>query len=304
MEFQRAMQSIFPKELYPWVQVYIDDILVMANSRQEALQRLEQVLVVLRHHNIKANIRKSELIRTVVHYLGHTIKQGTIAMEPEKVVSILRAPTPTTVTQLRAFLGMTNYYSSFIPRYSSLAAPLYALTGLRNLPPLLPAQLAAIGQLKASIAEMRLLHSYRPGDQFQIHLYSDASDGGIGAVLQHTSRQPIAFYSRKLTPSELNYTIYEKELLALVTACEQWRHILLGAQCTYHVDNQALSYLHANKLTNPRVARWVMRLSYFLGGELDWLAGIDNPVADWLSRHSWDPAVDEYIMPYVLSGED
>jgi hypothetical protein len=135
-----------------------------------------------------------------------------------------------------------------------------------------------------------------------VHLYSDASDTGIGAVLEHESGRPISFYSRKLTTHEQNYTIYEKELLALVTAAEQWRHITLGGDIRYHVDNRALSFLHSNKLTNPRVARWVMRLAFLGVGDLELLSSEENPVADWLSRYAYDSAIEEYIIPLALSG--
>lgn len=302
MEFQRAMQSIFPRDRYPWVLVYIDDILIMANTRQEALSRLEETLAVLRNFGIKANRQKSELVRTRVHYLGHTIQHGTVGMEPVKVRSILSAPPPRNITELRSFVGLANYYRNFIPRFSSLAGPLHAITGLTHMPVLRREHMAAINALKAAISEMRILHSFDPHDQLHVHLYSDASDTGIGAVLEHESGRPISFYSRRLTTAENNYTIYEKELLALVTAAEQWRHITLGGNIIYHVDNRALSFLQSNKLTNPRVARWVTRLAFLGVGELSLLRSEDNPVADWLSRYSYDSAIEQYIIPLALSG--
>lgn len=293
MEFQRAMSSIFPVWLYPWVQVYLDDILILADTRQQALQRLEEVLVILRHHGIRANARKSELIRTRIHYLGHTIQHGTVGMEKSKVDSIRLAPFPTTVTGLRSFLGMTNYYSRFIPHYASIVAPLTALTGKKVLPPVGPQHFAAFEKVKSSLARMLLLHKYEDSDELEVRLFSDASNAGIGAVIEHPDRRPVAFYSRKLSSAELNYNIYEKELLALVTAAEQWRHILIGNKVKYYVDNRALHWLKSARLTNPRVARWVMRLAVF-GLDTQLLRSEENMVADYLSRYSWQIPDSEY----------
>jgi len=289
--------------MYPWVQIYLDDILVLADNDYEAKQRLRTVLTVLRHHGLKANLNKSELIRSRVHYLGHTIQYGTIGMEADKVKTVMDMPVPSTVKELRSFLGMANYYSRFVPKFASIAAPLYEFTGKHSLRGWGVRETMACGLIKRSLARMLLLHKYEKDEHLTLRLFTDASDVGLGAVIENSSQQPIAFWSRKLTPTEQHYSIYEKELLALVSACEKWRHMLIGSDAEVYVDNQALHFLRSNRLTNPRVARWAMRLSIF-GLETNLLATEKNVVADYLSRYIWAPPRENGGIPFIMDGAD
>ena len=136
----------------------------------------------------------------------------------------------------------------------------------------------------------------------QLKLFSDACDDGVGAVLETQSGKPIGYWSHKFkTQAERSLPIYEKELLALVGACEHWRHRLVGMPVVYHVDNRAVSLLRSNQMKNPRVARWATRLAVF-SLDLKLLKSEENVVADYLSRYSWDIDSDEYKVPYVLQG--
>jgi hypothetical protein len=300
MAFQRAMESIFPKSIYPWVQIYLDDILIMADTLTTAKQRLRTVLTILRHHQIKANLAKSQLLRTRIHYLGHTVQQHTLTMESDKVGSFLRRPYPTTVTELRSFLGVANYYREFIPNFAAIATPLYPLTGKREMPPPTHDQLSAYHKIRDLVRRLPTRFEQTERSTVQLKLFSDACENGIGAVLETKEGKPIGYYSRKLSTAESNMGIYEKEMLALVSAAEYWRHRLIGAPAVYHVDNRALSLAQANRMENPRVARWLTRLAVF-GLEFQLLKSEENIVADYLSRYMWD-IDDEYKLPFVLSG--
>jgi hypothetical protein len=302
MEFQRAMEEIFPRRLYPFVQIYIDDILILANTRQEALRRLETVLTVLRHHGLRANIAKCMLLRTRIHYLGHSISYGRIGMEADHVNSIIHAPPPADIAAIQSFLGLANYYRQFIPRFAMIAAPLYELTSHKTTYTWTAQHQLSFDFLKQCIGRMPLLVTAPKSGTVHLRLYSDASDVGIGAVLETEDRQPITFFSRRLSPAEMKYTIYERELLALISACEKWRHYILGADVVYHVDNAALFWAKTVD-TNPRVARWLLRLDTFGLGK-QWIPTKDNVVADWLSRYSWASSVDSssYKLPPALSG--
>jgi len=195
MAFQRAMNSIFPSSIYPWVQVYLDDILIMANTLTEAKSRLWTVLTILRHHNIRANIRKSQLLRNRIHYLGHTVQKGSVRMEPSKVHAILRKQYPTSITELRSFLGSCNYYRNYIPMYATLAAPLYPLTGKRVLPIPTEDQLAAFNRLRDAFRKLPQTYEQPEDHAVQLRLFSDASPDGVGAVLETRDGKPIGYYS-------------------------------------------------------------------------------------------------------------
>jgi len=221
-------------------------------------------------------------------------------MEADKIGSFLRRPYPTTVTELRSFLGLANYYREFIPNFAALAAPLYPLTGKREMPPPSHQQENAYQQIRSAVRKLPMRFEQPERSTVQLKLFSDACEEGVGAVLETKEGRPIGYYSRKLSPAEKSLTIYEKEMLALVSAAEYWRHRLIGAPVVYYVDNRALSLVKANKLENPRVARWVTRLAVF-GLDMQLLRSEENIVADYLSRYSWD-IDDEYKLPFVLSG--
>jgi hypothetical protein len=150
---------------------------------------------------------------------------------------------------------------------------------------------------------MLLLHKYDDDENLSLKLFTDASNLGLGAVIENSAGRPIAFWSRKLTDAERHYSIYEKELLALVCAAEKWRHMLIGTDSTCYVDNQALHFLRSNRMTNPRVARWAMRLSVF-GLETNLLGTEENVVADYLSRYVWAPPDDKGGIPFVMDGTE
>jgi hypothetical protein len=182
-----------------------------------------------------------------------------------------------------------------------MAQPLYPLTGKRELPPPTPVTRAAYEEIRAAVRRLPQLYEQAEQEPVRVRLYTDASDIGMGAVLERKDGKPIGYYSHAFTAAERNYSIYEKELLALLSAAEHWQYRLIGQRAIYFVDNRALSLLNANTMQNPRVARWIMRLAKF-GIDFRLLKSEQNIVADYLSRYSWDIVPDEYKVPYVLSG--
>jgi hypothetical protein len=75
----------------------------------------------------------------------------------------------------------------------------------------------------------------------------------------------VAFLSKKLAPAELNYEIYDQEMLAIVRAFQEWRHYLQGAKhrTTVYTDHKNLEYFTTTKVLNRRQARWAELLSTF-----------------------------------------
>ncbi len=153
-----------------------------------------------------------------------------IRTDPRKVQAVLDCSPPKTQRQLLGFLGLANFYLRFVRRFAHTAEPLTQLLHKGQASVWGPAQQAAFDALKLRLATAPVV---RPPDlATPMHLYTDASDIAIGAVLMQEfedGMHPVAFLSCKHTPAQANYNVTEREALAIVTALRDWRHYLGGA---------------------------------------------------------------------------
>ncbi|KAJ9514948.1 hypothetical protein QJQ45_002762 [Haematococcus lacustris] len=263
--------------------VYLDDILVMSKSVDEHLKHLRKVFDLLRLNKLFAKQSKCEFMRTTLKFLGHVMFACAIAVDPEKIKSISSWPVPQSLQQLQSFLGAANFVRKFVHNFSVLAAPLTDLCGKagdsflwHNWP---ADELKAFASLKAAVAQVPMLRLPDHTQPFQV--YCDASLQGVGAVLMQDG-YPLAYLSKKLSSAERNYTTGEQELLALITACKEWRCYLEGVPFTLFTDHKPLTALPTQKVLSRRQARWMEFLSRFTF-DLQYLPGDANP-ADPLSR--------------------
>ncbi|GBG63074.1 hypothetical protein CBR_g36559 [Chara braunii] len=125
--FQRCMNDLFRPWLDKFVVVYLDDILVFSKTLQEHQGHLRQVLEKLREANFKINVKKCEWAKTQVLYLGHVLDGDGIKPEDSKIAAIRDWLTPRTLTEVRSFLGLANYYRKFVRNFSTITAPLRRL---------------------------------------------------------------------------------------------------------------------------------------------------------------------------------
>jgi RNase H-like domain found in reverse transcriptase/Reverse transcriptase (RNA-dependent DNA polymerase)/Integrase zinc binding domain/Integrase core domain/Chromo (CHRromatin Organisation MOdifier) domain len=258
--FQNLMNDILRDYLDVFVIVYLDDILIYSRSMAEHKHHVRLVLERLRDNNLFANADKCAFHQRQVEYLGHIVSSEGVNMNPRKVAAITQWPEPTAVDELQSFLGFANYYRRFIKGYSAIAAPLTQLLR-KNIPYVFDGPpRAAFQQLKAAFTTEPVLAHFHPDRPSTVE--TDASDFAIAAVLSqpddHGVLHPVAFYSRKLTPPELNYEIHDKEMLAIVAALKEWRAYLEGAAHPFVVfsDHRNLQYFATTKILNRRQARW------------------------------------------------
>ncbi|KAJ9519236.1 hypothetical protein QJQ45_017895, partial [Haematococcus lacustris] len=247
--FQRVMNDAFAPVLNQCALVYLDDILVMSKSVDEHLKHLRKVFDLLRLNKLFAKQSKCEFMRTTLKFLGHVIFAGAIAVDPEKIKSISSWPVPQSLQQLQSFLGAANFVRKFAHNFSVLAAPLTELCGKagdsflwHNWP---ADELKAFASLKAAVAQVPMLRLPDHTQPFQV--YCDASLQGVGAVLLQDG-YPLAYLSKKLSSAERNYTTGEQELLALITACKEWRCYLEGVPFTLFTDPKPLTALPTQKV--------------------------------------------------------
>ena len=286
--FQALVNDILRDMLNKFVFVYIDDILIFSRSPTDHVRHVRQVLQRLLENQLYVKAEKCEFHRSSVPFLGFVISAGAIEMDKQRVRAVVDWPQPTTRREMQRFLGFANFYLRFIRNYSGLAAPLTALTSTSVQFVWSPAAERAFQDLKRRFTSAPILTQPDPNRQFIVEV--DASDVGVGAILSQRSAKdgkvhPCAFFSHRLTPSEHNYDVGNRELLAVKLALEEWRHWLEGSSVPFLVwtDHKNLEYIRTAKRLNSRQARWCLLLSRF-NFTLSFRPGSKNGKPDALSR--------------------
>jgi hypothetical protein len=278
--FTYLMNSVFMPELDKFVVVFIDDILIYSKNEEEHAQHLRIVLMRLREHQLYAKFSKCAFWLEEIQFLGHVLSARGIVVDPSKVKDILEWKSPTTVHQVRSFLGLAGYYHRFIPDFSKLVKPITSL--LKNDIKFNWSSKCdeAFEQLKTLLTTAPIFA--QPDFTKPFDVYCDASDSGLGCVLMQEGRV-IAYASRQLRRHEEHYPTHDLELAAVVHALKIWRHYLLGNVCHIYTDHKSLKYIFTQSELNMRQRR---RLELIKDYELEihYHLGKANVVADALSR--------------------
>jgi hypothetical protein len=278
--FMYLMKSVFMPELDKFVVVSIDDILVYSRNEQEHTMHLHIVLQRLRDHHLYAKLSKCEFWLREIKILGHTISQDGISVDPEKVQEVMNWKPPTTVRQIRRFLGLAGYYRRFIPDFSRIAKPMTKLLKKGVKYEWSQKCEDAFHTLRQHLTTAPVLA--QPDNAKSFDVYCDASTTGLGCVLMQDNRV-IAYASRALRPHEQNYPTHDLELAAVVHALKIWRHYLMGAHCNIYTDHKSLKYIFTQADLNMRQRRWLELINdYYL--DVHYHPGKAIVVADALSR--------------------
>lgn len=283
--FQRLMDRLFRE--YGFTFVYLDDILVSSESEAEHLKHLHAVFTTLATNGLVINPAKCVFAQAAVDFLGHRVSAGGIAPLSRQIAAIEEFPAPDGVKALQRFLGLINYYRRFLPGIAGTLKPLTdALKGSPKTLEWSEDRQAAFLAAKAALASAVPLH--HPDPAASLSLATDASATHIGGVLQQAhsdSPVPLAFFSRKLTPAEVRYSTFDRELLAAFAAVRHFRFLLEGRQFVLYTDHKPLTTaLH--RVSPPWSARQQRHLSALAEFSLDLVhtPGTSNVVADALSR--------------------
>ncbi|GJW07693.1 putative nucleotidyltransferase, ribonuclease H [Tanacetum coccineum] len=237
---------------------------------------------ILRQKKLYAKFSKCEFWLQQVAFLGHIVSADGIIMDPSKVEAITKWPRPTTVTEVRSFLGLAGYYRRFVEGFSRLALPLTQLMRKGEKFVWTDERQESFEELKRRLVSAPILTLPSGSGGFQI--YSDASKKGLGCVLMQHGKV-IAYASRQLKPYEVNYPTHDLELAAVVFALKIWRHYLYGEACDIFTDHKSLKYIFTQRELNMRQRRWLELLKDY-DTNIQYHPGKANVVADALSRKS------------------
>jgi hypothetical protein len=277
--FMYLMNSVFMPELDKFVVVFIDDILVYSKNEDEHTEHLHIVLQRLHDHRLYAKLSKCDFWLREIKFLGHTISQDRISVDPEKV-QVMDWKPPTTVRQIWSFLGLAGYYRRFIPDFSRIAKPMTELLKKGVKYEWSQKCEDAFHTLRQHLTTAPVLAQPKNTKSFEV--YCDASGTGLGCVLMQDNRV-IAYASRALRSHEQNYPTHDLELAAVVHALKIWRHYLMGAHRNIYTDHKSLKYIFTQADLNMRQRRWLELIKdYDL--EVHYHPGKANVVADALSR--------------------
>lgn len=269
--------------------VYMDDILVATETKEEHEKVLREVLTILRDNKLYLNADKCQFFADKVEYLGLILGSGKLEMDPVKLAGVRDWPTPRSVRDVQAFLGFANFYRRFIRDFSKIARPLYDLTKKGVDFTWTAAESGAMSALQANLCSAPVLVFPTPDQPFLLE--ADASNFATGGILSQLSADgkyhPVGYISKSFDSAERNYQIYDKEMLAIMRALEEWRYLLEGAKhpVTIYTDHRNLQYFREPQKLTRRQARYAVELSRF-NAKLIHRPGNQSAKPDALSRRA------------------
>ncbi|CAN6542031.1 unnamed protein product [Malus baccata var. baccata] len=282
--FQRCMVNIFSDMIKKIIKVFMDDFSVYGDSFDTCLHNLSLVLKRCQETNLVLNWEKCHFMVSHGLVIGHIISEKGIEVDKSKVELVRSLPIPTTVREVRSFLGHACFYLRFMKDFSMISRPLCRLLQNDVTFDMNEECVVAFNKLKELLSTTPVIMP--PDWSLPFELMCDASDYAVGAILgQRVNKAPHVIYyaSRTLNDAQLNYSTTEKELLAVVFALEKFRSYLIGTKVIVFSDHAALKYLLTKKDAKPRLIRWILLLQEF-DLEIKDKKGSENVVADHLSR--------------------
>lgn len=265
-EFNRIIDQILSD--IPYCDSYFDDIIVHGRTKEDCAKHLRACLQRLSEYDLHLNKNKCEFFAMEISYLGHIIKENKIMKCPEKIKAVSKMTQPTNVEEVRRFLGMLTYYSRFIPNYSTISYPIRTLLKKKHRFAWTPECQATFEALKTEMCSDRILTPYNPS--LPIILTTDASPVGVAAILSHSvnnQERPIAYVSRSLTESEMNYSQLDREALAIIFAVSRFYNYLYGRHFYLVTDNEPLSRIFSENRALPQMtSARLLRYASFLSG--------------------------------------
>ena len=283
--FQRTMERVLHGLVGEICLVYLDDVVVFGKTKEEHALNLRLVLERFRDHNLTLKPSKCSFSKVALKLLGYIVGADGISADPEKLKAIAALPTPSTVSQLRTFLGMSGYYRQLVPNYAAISQPLVDLTKKGAEWIWTNERQRAFEKLKAVLLTDVVLAYPRTDRPYK--LYTDASDYAVGAILVQEDEEGVErvihYLSHTLDSVKRRWATIEKEAYAIVYTLQKLRCYLWGSKFEIITDHKPLKSLFQSEIANTKLQRWAVQISEF-GAPIRYKAGKDNARADMLSR--------------------
>ena len=308
--FQHMVDTVLDRLVWNKCVAYLDDIFILGKTWEEHVANCDVVFSKLDQSKLKINLNKSEFAYEEVDYLGHRISAEGISPARKNIAPITDFPTPSTVREVKSFLGMANFYRTFIPDLATTAEPLNNLTR-KEVPFEWTTECEdAFQKIKAAISTQPVLAYF--DESKEIRIYTDACKKGIGGILNqvHDGKERlVACVSRCTSRAEKNYSITELEGLAVVWTLTMLRHYLIGREFVIYTDHHALCFILSDRnetkclKSNDKLIRWRLRLGDFSFSVVH-KSGTKIPHADCISRSPLpiDPSKGPDDLPIFLDG--
>ncbi|GJW86434.1 putative nucleotidyltransferase, ribonuclease H [Tanacetum coccineum] len=282
--FQRCMIAIFQDMLETSMEVFMDDFSVFGDSFDSCLNNLEQMLIRCKQAHLVLNWEKCHFMVTEGIVLGHKVSHKGLEVDKAKIDVIAKLPPPTNVKAVRSFLGHAGFYRRFIKDFSKISRPMTKLLEKDSVFNFDEECNKAFETLKEKLTNAPIMVS--PNWSLPFELMCDASDFAVGAVLGQREEKhfrPIHFASKTLNSAQQNYTVTEKELLAIVFAFDKFRSYLVLSKIVVFTDHAAIKYMFSKQDAKPCLIRWILLLQEF-DIEIKNKKGAENVATDHLSR--------------------
>lgn len=286
--FQRIMANIIRKhKLANFTVSYIDDILIFSKTFNQHIDHLAQLLDAIKQEGFRLKLSKCTFAMDSVKYLGHVIGYNSLSPMKDNLISIREFPIPKTQKNIRQFLGKINFYHEYVPNISILLDPLHNLLRKGQKFIWTDECQKTFEYMKTFLCTQPVLTIFDP--ELPIHIYTDASIQGIGAVLKQPQidsnlEKPVAYFSKKLNePQKKKKAIY-LECLAIKQAVQYWQHWLIGRNFKIFSDHKPLEKMNIKNRTDEELGDLTLYLSQY-DFELIYNPGKKNVEADCLSRN-------------------
>jgi hypothetical protein len=270
---------------------YIDDICVASTTLDQHKEDVRRIFQKLRVHKLTINASKCVFAQPEITFLGHVLNSQGIKPCQEKTDVIRKFDKPKIAKDLKKFLGILNFYRTFLPhavKQQQILQQLITGNVKNDTTPIHWSQEAedAFNQCKLDLTNSILL--FHPVPEAKLILHTDASDHAVGAVLHqvvNNELQPLCFYSKKLTKAQMNYSTYDRELTAIFQAIRFFKYYLDGRNFTIFTDHKPITFAFQQnpEKSSPRQLRQLDFISQY-STDIQHVSGANNFVADWLSR--------------------
>lgn len=281
--FSRLMTVAMAGLNYEKALIYLDDLICFGRNLEIHNKNLIAIFERLRKVNLKVNPSKCQFLKKELLYLGHVVSSKGVQPDPEKTKVIQNYPRPQSSDEVKRFVAFANYYRRFVSNFAEITIPLNKLCRKGAKFEWTSECQNSFMHLKEKLCNPPILQYPDFSAESEFILRTDASGKAIGAVLCNTNNLPVAYGSRTLNKSEVNYPTIEKELLAIVWAVRYFRPYLFGKSFTILTDHKPLVYLFSMSNPSSRLLKFRLTMEEY-NYKIEYVRGTSNVAADALSR--------------------